>query len=80
MQTTDPDLLFQTSLQISQGADRARKVEAAKNVGHAVNVGKVIELAVEGSEILVAESGWQARRVNIKVGAVLSSDHNHSSV
>jgi hypothetical protein len=67
MQTTDSDLLFQTSIQISQAAERTRKVEAAKNVGRPIQVGKVIKLAMEGSEIFVAESGWQARRVDLQV-------------
>lgn len=67
MQTTDTNLLFQTTAQIAQGEDRNRKKEAAKDVGKPVQVGKVIKLLVEGSEVFVAESGWQARRVSLKV-------------
>ena len=67
MQTTDEDLLFQTSAQIAQGIDKDAKRKAASSIGHPIQVGKVIEVTFAGRDAFIAESGWQARRLDLRV-------------
>lgn len=68
MQTNDPDYLFQTSSELSSSELRARKAKAAENVGQPIQVSsKVLDLIVDGPYAWTAESGWQARRINLEV-------------
>ncbi|KAK1926091.1 putative cytoplasm protein [Papiliotrema laurentii] len=65
MQTSNPDYLFQSSAQLQDTDNRKRKRAAAAGVGSPLDVGKVIDLVIVGGEAYVAESGWQARRVDL---------------
>jgi hypothetical protein len=67
MQTSNPDYLFQSSAQLQDTDNRKRKRAAAAGVGSPLDVGKVIDLVIVGGEAYVAESGWQARRVDLNV-------------
>lgn len=68
MQTSDDALLFQTSNDIDKAAARQRKVAAAEHIGRPIHVkGKILALAVRGDLAFVAESGWQARCLDLIV-------------
>lgn len=68
MQTTDPNLLFHTNQQLADASNRERKVQAAEAVGNPIKVtSKVLDVVVRGQEAWSAESGWQARRVDLNV-------------
>lgn len=68
MQTTDPGLLFQTSAQLAEASDRERKIEAAAKIGDPIKLsGKILDLKVIGDDAWTAESGWQARCVDLSV-------------
>lgn len=68
MQTNDPSLLFLSSQQLSDAASRENKIKAAENVGAPIKTSsKVLDLTVLGSDAWTAESGWQARRVDLNV-------------
>ena len=68
MQTSNPDLLFQTAHDQALVKDRSRKRAAAAHVGSPIEVGKVIDFVIDGPSAFVAESGWQARQVDLEVG------------
>lgn len=68
MQTSDPSLLFLSSQQLSDAAIRERKIKAAENVGSPITVSsKVLDMTLLGSDAWTAESGWQARRIDLRV-------------
>ena len=68
MQTNDPDYLFQTSSELSNAEKRERKVKAAEKVGNPIKVSsKVLDLLIEDQLAWTAESGWQARKINLGV-------------
>lgn len=68
MQTTDPGLLFQTSQQLADTSNRERKIAAAQNIGSPIKLSsKVLDLIVSGDEAWTAESGWQARCIDLAV-------------
>ncbi len=66
--TSDTRLLFQTDQQIKADANHKRKARAAEKVGHPIKVSsKIIDFEIWGQEAWTAESGWQARRVDLAV-------------
>jgi hypothetical protein len=68
MQTTDTDLLFQSTQQLADSSNRERKIIAAEKVGNPIKVtSKVLDLVVHGQDAWTAESGWQARRLDLHV-------------
>lgn len=68
MQTSDPGHLFQTTAQLKQAASRERKLKAAEKIGSPITLSsKVLALEIRDSHAFTAESGWQARRVDLKV-------------
>lgn len=72
MQTTDTGLLFQSSQQLADASSRERKIVAAEKVGNPIKVtSKVLDLAVQGQDAWTAESGWQARRLDLNVRVVV---------
>ncbi|KAK4687523.1 hypothetical protein P7C73_g2604, partial [Tremellales sp. Uapishka_1] len=69
MQTNDPGHLFQTTKQLNDAADHARKVPATEKIGDPIHVsGKVLALEIRGQQAWTAESGWQARRLDLRTG------------
>lgn len=68
MQTTDTDLLFQTSQQLDATAQRKRKALAAEKVGSPIQVSsKVLGITVRWPDAWTAESGWVARHIDLEV-------------
>lgn len=68
MNTKDTDLLFQTSEQLRDAAQRKQKIKAAKLVGSPVEVsGKILNMHLADEDVWLAESGWQARRIDPEV-------------
>ena len=67
MQTTDSGLLFQSTAQIHEAANRQRKRAAADQLGSPIQTGKVLDFIIHADDAYVAESGWQARRISLKV-------------
>jgi hypothetical protein len=67
MQTTDTDLLFQSTQQLNDAASRAGKRLAAADIGRPILTGKIIDFLIVGNEAFVAESGWQARQLDLAV-------------
>jgi hypothetical protein len=68
MQTTDTGLLFQTSQQIADESNRERKIEAAQDIGSPLKLSsKILDLVISGDDAWTAESGWQARCVDLAV-------------
>lgn len=68
MQTNDPDYLFQTTSELSNAERRERKLKAAEKVGDPIKVSsKVLDLLVDDQLAWTAESGWQARKINLAV-------------
>ncbi|RSH82685.1 uncharacterized protein EHS24_007679 [Apiotrichum porosum] len=68
MQTTDTGLLFQSSQQLADASTRERKIVAAEKVGNPIKVtSKVLDLVVRGQDAWTAESGWQARRLDLNI-------------
>jgi hypothetical protein len=68
MQTTDPSLLFQTTADLASAADRERKIRAAEHIGSPIRLAsKILDLCIDGDDAYTAESGWQARRVDLTV-------------
>ncbi|ORY34227.1 cytoplasm protein [Naematelia encephala] len=69
MQTRDEGLLFQTDQQLAAAKQRAFKLAAATDVGSPIAVnGKVLDLLIAGDDAFVAESGWQARCMDLRTG------------
>ncbi|WVQ80270.1 hypothetical protein IAT38_002375 [Cryptococcus sp. DSM 104549] len=78
MQSSDPGHLFQTTSQLSAAASRERKLKAAEKVGSPLEVAsKVLGLVIRGQEAWVAESGWLARRVDLKTGKTIRTYKPH---
>ncbi len=67
MQTSDPNLLFQTDSDLAKAANYDVKRIAAREHGQPIETGKVIDLILEGDDAITAESGWQARRICLRV-------------
>ncbi|BEJ12499.1 hypothetical protein CspHIS471_0209590 [Cutaneotrichosporon sp. HIS471] len=69
MQTTNPGLLFQTSQQLTDASDREHKLEATQNIGSPIKLSsKILDLIISGDDAWTAESGWQARCVDLASG------------
>ena len=70
MQTVDASLLFQTDTQLEDSEDHKLKVAASAGIGSPIQLaGKVLDLEILGSEAWTAESGWQARCVDLLVSS-----------
>ena len=68
MQTSDSALLFQTTAQLTAAKKHERKVVASQNVGFPIRVSsKILDLEILGQEAWTAESGWQARCLDLTV-------------
>lgn len=68
MQTTDTGLLFQSSQQLLDASNREKKIVAAEKIGNPIKLSsKVLDVVVQDQEAWTAESGWQARRVDLNV-------------
>lgn len=71
MQTTDTDLLFQTDKDLKDAARRSKKITATQSLGRPLSLSsKVLRVLVEGDTAWTAESGWQARSIDLKVSNV----------
>ncbi|BEI81798.1 hypothetical protein CcaverHIS002_0209580 [Cutaneotrichosporon cavernicola] len=69
MQTTNPGLLFQTSQQLTDASDREHKLEATQNIGSPIKLSsKILDLIISDDDAWTAESGWQARCVDLSSG------------
>lgn len=69
MQTSDAQNFFQTDAAIEQDERRRIKsVRAAKLGDPIVLSSKILKLEVRGQDAWTAESGWVARRTDLKVG------------
>ncbi|WVQ93618.1 hypothetical protein IAU59_000694 [Kwoniella sp. CBS 9459] len=78
MQSSDPGHLFQTTSQLNQAADREKKFKAAEKIGEPINVSsKVLDLVVRGQEGWTAESGFQARRLDLRTGKTIKLYKGH---
>ncbi|ODN76115.1 hypothetical protein L202_06047 [Cryptococcus amylolentus CBS 6039] len=78
MQSSDPGHLFQTSAQLAQAATRERKLKAAEKVGNPITLSsKIIDLQILESHAFTAESGWQARRVDLCTGKTVKLYKGH---
>jgi hypothetical protein len=74
MQTDDTDLLFQSDDQLKDAAKRAQEGAKYATLGSPIRVtSKILDACIDGNDIYTAESGWQARRVNLNVSLVGSS-------
>lgn len=70
MQTTDTDLLFQTDKDLKDASRRERKLKASQSLGRPISLSsKVLRVLVDGDVAWTAESGWQARCIDLKVGS-----------
>lgn len=68
MQTTETDLLFQTDSQLVDTARRQRKLQVTASLGRPINLSsKVLGIVVQGNKAWTAESGWQARYLDLEV-------------
>lgn len=68
MQTTDTDLLFHTDKDLKDAARRERKSKATKSFGRPLSLSsKVLRVLVDGDTAWTAESGWQARSIDLRV-------------
>lgn len=68
MQTTSDANLFQTDAQIELSERHARKAEVVKDVGLPIQLSsKALDLVIKGNDAWTAESGWQARRIDLLV-------------
>lgn len=68
MQTTSTDNLFQTDAQLELSDRHRRKAEVVKDVGQPIQLSsKALDLIIRGNDAWTAESGWQARRVDLLV-------------
>ncbi|WVQ76246.1 hypothetical protein IAR50_005911 [Cryptococcus sp. DSM 104548] len=78
MQSSDPGHLFQTSAQLAQSAARERKLQAASAAGNPITLSsKIIDCALLGDHAFTAESGWQARRVDLGTGKTVRLFKGH---
>lgn len=71
MQTTDSSNLFQTTTSLLKESARARKLVRAAKVGDPILLpgqSKVLRMRVRGQDCWTAESGWVARRTDLKTG------------
>jgi hypothetical protein len=70
MQTRDTDLLFQTDDQLAETARRRNKREVVADIGSPfILPNKALDIVVHENQIWIAEAGWQARCLDLKVGA-----------
>lgn len=70
MQTTDSSNLFQTTAALNKESARSRKLVRAAKVGDPILLpgqSKVLRMRVRGDDCWTAESGWVARRTDLKV-------------
>ncbi|WVW81894.1 hypothetical protein I302_103893 [Kwoniella bestiolae CBS 10118] len=78
MQSSDPGHLFQTTSQLAQSANRQRKFKASEKVGEPINVSsKVLDLVVRGQEGWTGESGFLARRLDLRTGKTIRLYKSH---
>lgn len=76
MQTVSDDQLFQTDAQLELSDRHARKAEVVKDVGNPIQLSsKALDLVVRGNDAWTAESGWQARRVDLLVRFLIRAPH-----
>lgn len=81
MQTDDPSNLFQTTAEIAQRDARSRKAILTKDIGEPISAtSKVIRMIVRGQDAWVAESGWLARRVCLKVSLWAANSYQRDAV
>ncbi|WVR03549.1 hypothetical protein IAU60_000541 [Kwoniella sp. DSM 27419] len=79
MQSSDPGHLFQTTSDLAQDVNRQRKLKAAEKIGDPINVSsKVLDLVVRGQEGWTAESGFQARRFDLRTGKTIRLYKGHT--
>lgn len=77
MQTNDTGLIFQSSRQLAEASNRERKIVAAESIGNPIKVSsKVLDLVIRDQDGWTAESGWQARRLDLNVSDCASA-HTH---
>ena len=70
MQTADDGLLFQTTNQLKASVNHEKKWAAAKDIGSPIGIsGKILDFEVLGNEAWTAESGWQARCIDLIVSS-----------
>lgn len=68
MQTNDTGLLFQTDAELDDNARRLQKLSRTRELGTPVVLSsKVLASRLEGDTLWTAESGWQARRIDLAV-------------
>ena len=68
MQTRDSESLFQTTSQLTAASNHALKAAATRSVGSPIHLsGKVLDFQILGNEAWTAESGWQARCLDLTV-------------
>lgn len=68
MQTNDTNLLFQSDDQLEDAAKRAQEGAKYASLGSPMRVtSKILAACINGNDIYTAESGWQARRVDLQV-------------
>lgn len=71
MQTTDTDLLFQTDKDLKDASRRERKVKATGSLGRPISLSsKVLRVLIDGDTAWTAESGWQARSIDLRVSKI----------
>ena len=71
MQTTDTGLLFQSDAQIGDDARRMEKLSRTRELGEPLILSsKVLASCLVGDTLWTAESGWQARMIDLVVCAV----------
>ncbi|KAL1413263.1 hypothetical protein Q8F55_001018 [Vanrija albida] len=71
MQTNDTGLIFQSSRQLAEASNREKKIVAAESIGNPIKVSsKVLDLVIRDQDAWTAESGWQARRLDLNVSKV----------
>ncbi|WWC58216.1 uncharacterized protein I303_100752 [Kwoniella dejecticola CBS 10117] len=78
MQSSDPGHLFQTTQQLNQSKNREKKLKASEKVGEPINVSsKVLDLVIRGQEGWTGESGFQARRLDLRTGKTIRLYKGH---
>ncbi|WWC66639.1 uncharacterized protein I206_100542 [Kwoniella pini CBS 10737] len=78
MQSSDPGHLFQTTEQLKQSSKREKKLKSSEKIGEPINISsKVLDLIIKDQIGWIGESGFQARKLDLRTGKTLKLYKGH---
>ena len=76
MQTSNPNVLFQTSAAVDASARNDRRSRALESRGEVINLSsKILDICVDREDLLIAESSGTARLLDVRVSKPATLEH-----